>query len=80
MAIRDSLGNMYSVVVGPVVTNNLVHYIAIASSSPAGSDTATVTLSAAPGGWEMLVLEYAGLAASAPFDFATRNPRRGCDA
>jgi len=68
-SISDSLGNTYTVVAGPVVTNGFVHYVAIASNSPGGSDTVTVTLSAAiSGGWDLLALEYTGLALSAPFD------------
>lgn len=68
-AISDSLANSYAQVVGPVVGNGYDHYIAIAASSPGGNDTVTVTLSAAvTGGWEVLALEYTGLALSAPFD------------
>ena len=68
-SISDSLGNTYSVVAGPVVTNGFVHYVAIASNSPGGSDTVTVTLTAADaGGWDLLALEYTGLALTAPFD------------
>jgi hypothetical protein len=72
-AITDSLDNTYSVVVGPVVTNGLVHYIALASNSAAGSDTVTVTLSAAESNnnsSEALALEYTGLALTDPFDAA----------
>lgn len=46
-SISDSLDNTYSVVVGPVMSNNYLHYIAIAASSAGGSDTVTVTLSTA---------------------------------
>ena len=70
VSMADTLGNNYSLVLGPVVTNNLDHFVAFAPSSPGGTDTVTVTLSAAPGGWEMLVLEYTGLTA---FDTATYN-------
>jgi hypothetical protein len=67
--INDSLGDDYTVVAGPVVTNGFVHYIAIAPNSAGGTDTITVTLSAADsGGWDLLVLEYTGLALTAPFD------------
>jgi hypothetical protein len=68
-SIGDSLDNSYAVVVGPVVSNGFDHYIAIASNAAGGSDTVTVTLSAAvSGGWELLALEYTGLALVAPFD------------
>lgn len=68
-SITDSLGNTYAVVAGPVVTNGFVHYVAIASDSPGGSDTVTVRLSAEDaGGWDVLALEYTGLALTSPFD------------
>jgi hypothetical protein len=67
-AISDSLGNNYAQVVGPVVGNGYDHYIAIAANSAAGNDTVTVTLSGATAGWEVLALEYTGLALVAPFD------------
>ena len=69
-SISDSLGNAYTIVAGPVLSNGYLHYVAIAASSPAGSDAVTVTLSASQGsgGWELLALEYTGLAQAAPFD------------
>jgi hypothetical protein len=71
-SIGDSLGNTYTVVAGPVVTNGYVHYVAIASNSAGGDDTVTVKLSAAiSGGWDVLALEYTGLALTAPFDKTT---------
>jgi hypothetical protein len=68
-SIGDSLDNGYSVVAGPVVSNGFVHYVALASNVTGGSDAVTVTLSAAAtAGWQMLALEYTGLALSDPFD------------
>jgi hypothetical protein len=68
-SIDDSLANQYTAVVGPALANGYNHYIAIASSPAAGSDTVTVTLSGpVSAGWELLALEYTGLAPTDPFD------------
>jgi hypothetical protein len=77
-SISDSLDNSYSVVVGPVATNGYAHYIAIASSSAGGSDTVTVTLSAAvASGWDVLGLEYTGLALTDAFDASAYDSGNG---
>jgi hypothetical protein len=77
-SISDSLDNTYSVVVGPVTSNGYLHYVAIASSSAGGNDTVTVTLSAAvAAGWQVLALEYTGLALSAPFDTEAHDSGNG---
>jgi hypothetical protein len=69
LSISDSLDSTYSVVVGPVSSNGFDHYIAIAPNATGGTDTVTVTLSAPEAnGWQMLALEYSGLALTAPFD------------
>ena len=71
-SITDSLGNSYAVVVGPVLTNGYVHYVAIASRSPGGNETVTVTLSAPDSnGWDLLALEYTGLALTDVFDVSS---------
>lgn len=76
--VSDSLGNTYALAVGPVVANGYDHYIAIAANSAAGDDTVTVTLSAAAtGGWEVLALEYTGLALDTPFDTSAYDSGNG---
>jgi hypothetical protein len=75
-SISDTLGNTYTIAGAPVVSNGFVHYIAFASSPAGGSDTVTVTLSAA-GAWTMVALEYGGLALSAPFDTAAHDSGSG---
>jgi hypothetical protein len=68
-SITDSLGNTYLPLVGPIDAAGERHYIAAAYDSPAGGDTLTVTLSAAPvNGSDLMVMDYSGLALSSAFD------------
>jgi hypothetical protein len=66
--VKDTLGNTYSLVVGPAVGDGTV-YVAVASDSPPGRDTITVTLSGTTNSYfEVYAHEYAGLAQAAPFE------------
>jgi hypothetical protein len=72
--ISDTLNNNYSVVVGPVVGNSAVHYVAVALDSKAGPDTINVAATVAPnGGSDLLALEYSGLSLSGAFDVTASN-------
>jgi hypothetical protein len=77
-AISDTLGNTYSVVVGPIDAAGDIHYVAVAADSMAGGDTVTVTLSAAPvNGSDLLVMEYSGLALANAFDVSAQASGNG---
>ncbi len=68
-SITDTLNNTYTVVLGPHPGNSDQHYIAVAFDTAPGTDTLTLTLSAATnGGSDLLVVEYSGLALSGAFD------------
>ena len=74
--ITDSLANQYSVI-GPVTSNGFVHYIAVAHAAAGGSDSVTITLSAAPKAqWNLLAIEYAGLGQN-PYDGDTYDSGTG---
>ncbi len=78
-SVTDSLGNTFQTVVGPDPGSNNNHYIAIAPGSAAGADSVTVTLSAAPAGFNLFILEYAGLAPASAFDVTSTGSDTAAD-
>jgi hypothetical protein len=73
-SVRDTVGNAYMTVMGPLDGNGTRHYIALALDIAAGPDTVTATLSANPAAYLALhIHEYSGLAASGAFDVGSFN-------
>jgi hypothetical protein len=76
--ISDTLGNSYAVVVGPVTRTSNVHYVAAAFNAHPGTDTLSITLSAAPANdADLMALEYSGLALSNAFDVSANASGNG---
>ena len=72
VGVSDTLGNSYSILVGPAVWyfggTDEATYVAAAYDVQGGADTVTVSLSGPSDCLEVYVHEFAGLAASAAFD------------
>src|SRR5215472_2176421 len=63
-SVRDSMGNAYTLAVGPTVQNRVasqaIYYAKNIVSAPAGGNTVTVTFSRAANSPDIRILEYSG--------------------
>ena len=69
-SVVDSLGNSYSLAIGPTVGTALTQSIYYAPNIHSGSNTVTVTFSQAAVYPDVRVLEYSGLNTTSPLDAA----------
>jgi len=67
-SVTDSLGNTYSLAVGPTSISNLQQSIYYAKNIAGGSNTVTVTFNQAAAYPDVRILEYSGLITISPLD------------
>ncbi len=70
-SVTDSLGNTYTLAVGPTKGNGLTQSIYYAKDILAGSNSITVTFSAPAEFPDVRILEYTGADTASPFDVST---------
>lgn len=68
VSVKDSLGNTFDPIVGPVALSDQRAFIYAVYDAKAGADTVTVTVDALPTEFPLLVHEYDGIATTNAFD------------
>jgi hypothetical protein len=79
-SVTDSLGNTYTLAVGPTAGTGLIQSIYYAPNILSGTNTVTVTFNRPAVSPDVRILEYSGLDPTSPFDVAAGASGNGSSA